>query len=102
MITTMIQGPVLVTVDTTSGGKTLVQLLAAKGEPLDDGLSGLLLIPSASGIYWAKTSASASSAPMPTSGVAIEIRKTEAALLKFYASNVGMTVLQFGPKAPQG
>jgi hypothetical protein len=101
MQTTLIQGPTLVTVAATSGGDTLETLLAAKGEPLDEGLSKLILIP-ADTVNWSRTSASGSTGVIPTAGVTLDIRHTEAALLKFYASNKGMTVLQFGPKSPQG
>jgi hypothetical protein len=102
MQTTLIQGPTLVTVAATSGGDTLETLLAVKGEPLDEGLSKLILIPAETGIYWSRTSASASSPAIAANVITLDIRHTEAALLKFYASNKGMTILQFGPKAPQG
>jgi hypothetical protein len=97
---TLIQGPTLVSVTTTSGGDTLATLLAAKGEPLDAGLSRLTLLP-ADTVNWSRTSASGSTGAIPTAGITLDICHTDAALLKFYASNKGMTVLQYGPKPAQ-
>jgi hypothetical protein len=90
---TLLAGPSLVTVDTTAGGKSLATLLGAN---LNNGLTRLVLLPSAAGIYFASGSASASSAPLPAGGLDVPIRIDQANLLRFYGSSIGMTVMQIG------
>jgi hypothetical protein len=88
---TLVGGPSLITVDT--GSKTLATLL---GVTLASNLKRLKMW-TAGTVYFASGTASASSAPLPTSQwISLDIRKAEADKLKFYASNVSIIVVQEG------
>ena len=82
----------VVTVDSTATGKTLATL----GVTISASLKRLALIPASAGVYYALGSASASSPPLPETGIEFAATATKAGTLKFYsASSITMTVMQF-------
>ena len=69
--------------------------LEALGITILTNIKYLALIPAGTLYFALADAASASTAPMPTGGIAFPIKYGNARLLQFYASSVGMTVMQF-------
>ena len=94
---TLVGGPTLVAVDSTTGGKSLATLLGA-ALPLN--LKRLKILPASTGIFFAGgSSASTVSPPLPAGVWSVfDIRKSEADLLRFVVAStaVNMTVVQEG------
>jgi hypothetical protein len=90
---TLLAGPDYVTVTTSS--QTLEELL---GTALDDDITVITLIPVSAGIFWADGTATASSSPLPTGGIALGCRKAAIDTREFITASgtVKMAVVQEG------
>jgi len=83
-------------VSVTDASKTLATLL---GTALQTNVKRITLVPDSSGIFWiAGTAVAATSAPLPSSGVELSVRKTYADTLQFITASgtVKMQIIQEG------
>lgn len=86
-------GPDYVSVTDTSA--TLATLLSTA---LQTGIKRLTLVPDSAGIFWNAGVATSSTAPLPSSGIELSVRKTYADTLQFITASgtVKMQIIQEG------